>query len=153
MDDVVQIPLIETEKQIKQKKGQKTTTFDGLKRRRFLKNDNNPSIERAYQICRESEMKSAALSALFSSTLSYASPPHLNLLRPATAVLCRSLLPTSTPNPFHTQLRTAKISASMSSSFKPEQARVPPAIPPPTPPLSKVRSPLSHCNFVLCLLF
>ncbi|WJZ84910.1 hypothetical protein VitviT2T_004484 [Vitis vinifera] len=84
-------------------------------------------------------MKSAALSALLSSTLSYASPPHLNLLRPATAVLCRSLLPTSTPNPFHTQLRTAKISASMSSSFKPEQARVPPAIPPPTPPLSKFK--------------
>lgn len=81
----------------------------------------------------------AALSALLSSTLSYASPPHLNLLRPATAVLCRSLLPTSTLNPFHTQLRTAKISASMSSSFKPEQARVPPAIPPPTPPLSKFK--------------
>lgn len=44
-------------------------------------------------------------------------------------------------------------SVRMASTFKPEQARVPPAIPLPSPPITKVSFFLCLCVYVVCIVF
>lgn len=44
-------------------------------------------------------------------------------------------------------------SVRMASTFKPEQARVPPAIPLPSPPITKVRFFLCLYVYVVCIVF
>lgn len=86
----------------------------------------------------------------------YATPPHPPMRAAATStaisLLSSSRLRTSTPArlPFRCRRPLRLAAMATNASFRPEAARSPPAVEPPTPPLSKVKPPFPCSNEFMC---